>query len=79
MIWFIGFVAFIIYRAFYAGMNSKTLFYRDPRYAEGQDRVFDDNKLVGYVLLTLGIGASWPISLPVLGVYMLGKRYQKGA
>ena len=79
MIWFIGFVAFIIYRAFYAGMKSKTLFYRDPRYGEGKNPQFDEGKLFGYGLLTLGVGVSWPISLPVLGVYMLGKRYQKEA
>ena len=77
-VWFVGFIAFILGRAFYAGMKSKTLFYRDPiRYGEGKNRQFDEVKLYEYGLTTLGIGIFWPITFPVLGVYMLGKRYQK--
>lgn len=78
-IWFVGFIAFILGRAFYAGMKSKTLFYRLPRYSEGKDLQFDEGKLFSYGFATLGMSLSWPVSLPVLGVYMLGKRYQKEA
>jgi hypothetical protein len=76
-IWFIGFIGIILFRAFYAGMNSKALFYRAPRYGESGAQ-FDESKLLGYGLVSLGVGVSWPISLPVLGVYMLGQRFNKG-
>ena len=77
-VWFVGFIAFILGRAFYAGMKSKTLFYRDPWHGEGKNtRQFDEFKVYVYGLTTLGIGIFWPITFPVLGVYMLGKRYQK--
>lgn len=77
-IWLLGFITFIMGRAFYAGMKSKTLFYRLPRYSENGPQ-FDEGKLFSYSFATLGMSLSWPISLPVVGVYMLGKRYQKEA
>lgn len=78
IIWLLGVIASILYRAFYAGVNSKTLFYRLLRYNE-RELAFDEGKLFGYIFVTLGISLFWPLSFPVLGVYMLGKRYQKEA
>lgn len=80
MIWFIGFIAIVLYRVFYAGMNSKSLFYRGPRYSfEDKGPHFDENKVFVYGFQTIGIAITWPIALPVLGVYLLGKRFQKEA
>jgi hypothetical protein len=76
-IWIIGVVVFIFYRAFNAGMNSKSLFYRDPRYSEGPARVFDSDKAFGYCLVTLFMSLTWIISLPLLIVYKLGQRFNK--
>lgn len=77
-IWLLGFIAFILYRVFYAGMNSKTLFYNPPgRYDDGPR--YSENKVMGYVFATLGFAVTWIISLPLYGIYLLGKRYQKEA
>jgi hypothetical protein len=75
-IWFFGFIGFILARTFYAGMNTKTLFYRDPKYGETGRKVCED-KVAGYMLLTIGFSVTWPLSLPVIGIYMLGKRFSK--
>ena len=75
-IWLIGFFAFILYRVFNAGMNSKSLFYRAPFYGE-IDLQVDENKLVKYWLVSFVFGVSWPISLSLLGVYKLGQRFNK--
>lgn len=76
-IWFYGVIVFVLARTFYAGMNSKTLFYRDPKYSE-VGRQIDENKVAGYLLLTLGFSVTWPLSLPTIGVYKLGQRFNKG-
>jgi hypothetical protein len=78
-IWFFGFIAIILYRAFNAGMNSKSLFYREPRYGEKPVPHFDDNKVFGYALLTGAVALSWPLSLPLYGLYKLGERFKKEA
>lgn len=75
-IWFFGFIGFILARTFYAGMNTKTLFYRAPKYGETGRQVCED-KVAGYMLLTLGFSITWPLSLPVIGIYMLGKHFSK--
>lgn len=76
-IWVFGFIGVILASTFYAGMNSKTLFYRDPKYSE-VGRQIDENKVAGYLLLTLGFSVTWPLSLPTIGVYKLGQRFNKG-
>ena len=83
MIWLIGLLAFIVYRTFNAGMRSDSLFYADAM--EWDDdfrkkvrvRKFVGENLLVYGLITLGIGITWPISLPCIGIYLLGKRYAK--
>lgn len=79
-IWFVGFIAFILCRAFYAGMKSKTLFYREsPYYGDNGKIIFNDNAAFSYGVWTFFVGFAWPISLPLIGIFMLGKRYQKEA
>lgn len=77
-IWFFGIIGFILVRVFYAGMNSNTLFYRGPMYGEKGPPRIDEGKVVGYIIITLGFSVTWPLSLPLIGVYMLGKRFNKG-
>ena len=77
MIWFIGLITFVIYRVFNAGMNSKSLFYCADRYnTKGPDK-FDGEKVLFYSLITGVLALTWPISLPCIGIYLLGKRYAK--
>lgn len=83
MIWFIGFIAFIAYRVFNAGMNSKSLFYvTKTSYNYDTQRketglYYEGEKVFGYVLITLVFAVTWPLSLPAMGIYLLGKRYAK--
>jgi hypothetical protein len=77
-IWFVGFILFILYRVFNAGMNSKALFYRERRrYEDGEGTVFDENKAFGYAMYTFGIGMIWPLAVPMLGLYKLGQHFSK--
>lgn len=79
-IWLLGFIGIILYRAFYAGMKSKTLFYREsPYYGDNGKIIFNDNAAFSYAMWTFCAGFTWPISLPLIGIFMLGKRYQKEA
>ena len=75
-IWFYGAIVFVLARTFYAGMNTKKLFYRDPKYGE-VGRQIDEDKAAGYMLLTVGFSLTWPLSLPLLGMFKLGKRFNK--
>lgn len=74
-IWLLGFVAFILYRVFYAGMNSSTLFYYSKKHYRGGE--FSVDNVMGYVFATLGFALTWPLTLPLTGIYLLGKRFQK--
>lgn len=75
-IWFYGAIVYILASTFYAGMNSKTLFFRAPKYGEVGHQI-DEDKAAGYMLLTVGFSLTWPLSLPVLGMFQLGKRFNK--
>ncbi len=75
-IWFYGAIVYVLASTFYAGMNSKKLFYRDPKYGE-VGRQIDEDKAAGYMLLTVGFSLTWPLSLPVLGMFKLGKHFNK--
>ena len=83
MIWLLGLLAFIVCRTFNAGMKSDSLFYTDqmkwtPDFnSQVVVREFDGDKLFSYGLITIGIGLTWPVSLPCIGIYLLGKRYAK--
>lgn len=76
-VWLFGFISFILYRAFYAGMNSKSLFYRNPGYREGPDLVFNGDQVLGYMFVSFILGVTWILSLPILGAYKLGERARK--
>ena len=79
-VWFLGFVAFVLYRAFNAGMKSKTLFYRvSPYYSDNGKTIFNEGAALTYAAWTFFVGFTWLVSLPLIGIFMLGKRYQKEA
>ena len=75
-IWFYGAIVYVLASTFYAGMNSKTLFFRAPKYGEVGHQI-DEDKAAGYMLLTVGFSLTWPLSLPLLGMFKLGKRFNK--
>lgn len=60
----------ILIRAFYAG--TRHVSFERPNF-HGKLEHSEEAVLV-YVLKTVGVAATWPISLPIIGVYMLGKR-----
>lgn len=77
MFWFFGFVAFLLGRTFYAGLRSKDLFYREPkRYGEIGRQVCED-RILGYALRTLAVALTWPISLPLIGIFVIGQKFNK--
>lgn len=80
-VWFVGFIGIIVVRTFYAGMNTRKLFYRAPRRYEDSETgmVFDENKVFSYVLWTLTFALTGIFSLPFLGIYKLGQRFNKEA
>jgi hypothetical protein len=75
-IWFYGAIVYVLASTFYAGMNSKSLFFRAPKYGEVGHQINED-KAAGYMLLTVGFSLTWPLSLPLLGMFQLGKRFNK--
>jgi hypothetical protein len=76
-VWFYGFIGAILASTFYAGMNSNTMFYRDAKYGE-VGRQINEDRVAGYMLLTIGFAITWPLTLPVIGIYMLGQKFNKG-
>lgn len=77
MFWFFGLSTILLGRTFYAGMRYKTLFYRDPmRYGEA-GRQLDDDLVAGYILRTVVVALTWPISLPLIGIFVLGQKFNK--
>jgi hypothetical protein len=77
MFWFIGLLTILLGRTFYAGMRYKTLFYRDPiRYGEST-RQLDDDMIAGYIVRTVVVAVTWPLSLPLIGIFVLGQKFNK--
>ncbi len=77
MVWLFGFIGLLLGRTFYAGLRYKTLFYRDPkRYGETGQQL-DDDMIAGYILRTLAVALTWPISLPLIGIFVLGQKFNK--
>lgn len=75
-VWFVGFLAYIVYRVFNAGMNSSNLFYNPKgRYDSGP--TFSEDKVAFYIFKTIVAALFWPFVLPTVGVYKLGKRFNK--
>jgi hypothetical protein len=76
MFWFICLLTILLGRTFYAGMNYKTLFYREPGYRETSPQL-DDDKVAGYLVRTAVVAVTWPISLPLIGIFVLGQKFNK--
>jgi hypothetical protein len=76
MFWFIGLLTILLGRTFYAGMNYKTLFYREPGYRETSPQL-DDDKVAGYLVRTVVVAVTWPLSLPLIGIFVLGQKFNK--
>jgi len=62
-------ITILLGRTFYAGVRYKTLFYREP------GRKLDDDKVAGYILKTLAVALTWPISLPLIGIFVIGQKF----
>ena len=78
MFWLFGFIGIILYNVFNAGVNAKTLFYSMERQYGGTARsTFNEGLLIVYLITTLGIALTWPVSVPLIVVYRLGKRFAK--
>ena len=77
MFWAFGLVALLLGRTFYAGLRYKTLFYRDPKRYGETTRQLDDDMIAGYILRTVAVAITWPISLPLIGIFLLGQKLNK--
>ena len=77
MFWFFGFVAFLLGRTFYAGLRSKDLFYREPKRYGEIDRQLCEDRILAYALRTLAVALTWPISLPLIGIFVIGQKFNK--
>lgn len=77
LFWLFGFVAYVLGRAFYAGLHAKSLFYREAKRYGETGRQLDEDKIWVYTCSTVIVSLSWPLSLPVIGVFMLGKKLNK--
>jgi hypothetical protein len=75
--WFFGFVAYLLGRTFYAGLRSKDLFYREPKLYGETGRQLCEDKVAGYMLRTFGVSLTWPISLPLIGIFIIGQKLNK--
>jgi hypothetical protein len=76
MFYSFGLITILLGRTFYAGMRYKTLFYRPKRYDETVRQV-DDDLVVGYILRTVVVALTWPISLPLIGIFKIGQKFGK--
>jgi hypothetical protein len=79
-IWFFGFVAYLLGRTFYAGLRSKDLFYREPissPYSHEVGPQFSEDKVTSYIARTVTVSLTWPLSLPLIGVFKLGNYFNK--
>jgi hypothetical protein len=77
MFWLYGFIALLLGRSFYAGLRYKTLFYRDAKRYGETGLQLDDDMIAGYILRTLVTALTWPISLPLIGIFVLGQKFNK--
>lgn len=81
IIWFLGFIGILGYAIFNAGMKTKELFYVKKQEYDGSYtkrimvEAFDGEKATGYGLKAFVVALTWPISLPLIGIFLLGKRF----
>lgn len=78
MIWFLGFIVVIGSSLFYAGMESDSLFYRDDNFLKKVPvRKLCGEQVFVYVAATIVTALTWPLALPAIGLYLLGKKLAK--
>jgi hypothetical protein len=77
MFWFFGLATILLGRTFYAGLRYKTLFYREPKRYGEQGQQLDDDMIAGYILRTIAVAITWPLSLPLIGIFVLGQKFNK--
>jgi hypothetical protein len=77
MFWFSGLIAILLGRTFYAGLRYKTLFYIDYMRQGKTVRQVDDDLVAGYIVRTVIVAVTWPISLPLIGIFILGQKFNK--
>lgn len=75
MFWFFGLATILLGRTFYAGMRYKTLFYIDYMRQGKTIRQVDDDLVAGYIVRTVIVAVTWPISLPLIGIFALGQKF----
>jgi hypothetical protein len=77
MFWFFGLATILLGRTFYAGMRYKTLFYYDCMRQGKTVRQVDDDLVAGYIVRTVIVAVTWPITLPLIGIFVLGQKFNK--
>jgi hypothetical protein len=77
MFWFFGLATILLGRTFYAGLRYKTLFYIDYMRHGKTVKQVDDDLVAGYILRTVAVAITWPISLPLIGIFVLGQKFNK--
>lgn len=76
-VWFVGFLATIVYRVFYAGMNSN-IFYRVSPYRSDEGKIiFNEGEAFSYTFFTIVVALTWVISVPIIGIFLLGQCFNK--
>lgn len=84
MIYTLGFLVMLAARIVYAGMKQHELFYKpatdyEVRYKNVKkgEPILDGEKIFNYVAVSVGLILLWPIAIPAVGLFMLGRRFSK--
>jgi len=84
MIYTLGFLIMLAARIVYAGMKQHELFYKaatdyEVRYKNVKkgEPILDGEKVFNYVAISLVLILLWPIAIPAVGLFMLGRRVSK--
>jgi hypothetical protein len=77
MFWFFGLATILLGRTFYAGLRYKDLFYIDYMRQGKTVRQVDDDLVAGYIVRTVIVAVTWPITLPLIGIFVLGQKFNK--
>jgi hypothetical protein len=71
-IWLLGFIGIIFYRAFWAGGNTEY-------FARVRSVGTNEDKVVGYVIATISMALTWPLTVPLYCIFIAGKKFRKDA
>lgn len=84
MIYTLGFLVMLAARIVYAGMKQHELFYKpatdyEVRYKNVKkgELILDGEKIFNYIAVSAGLILLWPIAVPAVGLFMLGRRFSK--